>query len=212
MSTADLFEESAEEYDKWYERHPEIAESEARLVELMMKDAPRPALEVGVGSGFFAARAGVEVGLDPAAAMLRLARKRVNHLVRGTGEHLPFADSSLGSVLIVVTLCFAEDPVEMLKEAHRALKEGGVVVVCVIPRDSSWGSLYAELGRRGHKYYSRARLYSKQEVIYMLKAAGFLVERAAGVLRSPPPSAKLEEPSEELEGAGFVCIRGAKVR
>ncbi|MEN2999623.1 MAG: methyltransferase domain-containing protein [Acidilobaceae archaeon] len=210
MSTSDLFEEGAEEYDRWYLEHPEIAESEGRLVESFMKGSPEPRAEIGVGSGYFAGRAGVSIGIDPARAMLRLARKRVEHLVRGTGEDVPLADSSLGSVLLVVTICFADDPQRLLRESFRVLRRGGVVVVCVVPRDSPWGELYTDLGRRGHKYYSRARFYEKREVVQMMREAGFEVVEAAGTLRSGLEARGPEEPSQDLEGAGFVCFKGVK--
>ena len=41
------------------------AENEVKLVKLMVSRAPRPILEVGVGTGYFAGRVGAEAGLDP---------------------------------------------------------------------------------------------------------------------------------------------------
>ncbi|MCX8165819.1 MAG: class I SAM-dependent methyltransferase [Acidilobaceae archaeon] len=210
MSTRDLFEENAEDYDRWYEENAEVAESEGRLVESLMSAAPEPRAEIGVGTGYFAKRAGVGIGIDPAAAMLRIARGRVEHLVRGTGEHLPLADSSLGSVLIVVTICFADDPRKMLEESFRVLRKGGIAVVCVVPRDSPLGELYIDLGRKGHRYYSRARFYGKSEVALLMREAGFEVVEALGTLRHGLKARVPEEPSRELEGAGFVCFKGVK--
>ncbi len=69
------------------------AENEVKLVRLMVNGAPRPILEVGVGTGYFAGRVGAEVGLDPSMKMLEIARMRgVGLLVRGVRESMPFKD------------------------------------------------------------------------------------------------------------------------
>lgn len=51
MSTAPLFDELYERYDKWFEKNVITAENEVKLVKLMVSGAPRPILEVGVGTG-----------------------------------------------------------------------------------------------------------------------------------------------------------------
>ncbi len=52
------------------------AENEVKPVKLMVSGAPRPILEVGVGTGYFAGRVGAEAGLDPSMKMLTVARMR----------------------------------------------------------------------------------------------------------------------------------------
>lgn len=214
MSTAPLFDELYERYESWFKRNLVIAESEARLVEYMMRGAPRPILEVGVGTGFFASRVKAEVGLDPSANMLLVARERgIPLLVRGVGERMPFRDSVFGSILIVVTLCFVDNPLEVLRESHRILRDDGILVSCIVPRDSTWGSYYEMLGAKGHPFYSKARFYTLGEVEWMLKTTGFKVMESMGVLSYPPGvEPKLEDPMSDVKGKGFICIKSIKVR
>jgi Methyltransferase domain len=84
--------------------------SEVACLRPLLDGLPRPRAEIGVGSGRFAAALGVEVGLDPAAAPLALGASRGVRVVQGVGERLPFRSGVFGAVLVIVTVCFADDP------------------------------------------------------------------------------------------------------
>ena len=211
MSSIEVFERLSDRYDSWFERNRLIAEAEARLVSSMVEK--RPILEVGVGTGFFASRIGAEAGVDPSMGMLGRALSRMPRslLVRGVGERLPFRDSAFSTVLIVVTLCFVEDPRKVLLESRRVLSGGGDLVACIVPRDSPWGRFYESLGSRGHPFYSRARFLSLGELRSLIAGAGFeVVEERAVLGFSPWEEPRLEEPSRDVRGKGFVCVKAVK--
>ena len=212
MSTARLFDEYYERYDSWFERNTVTAENEVRLVETVMEGAPKPIVEVGVGTGYFASKVNVDVGLDPSIKMLEVARMRgLELLVGGVGELAPFRDGSFGTVLIVVTLCFVDDPVSVLRESHRILRDNGVLVTCIIPRDSAWGAHYVELGLKGHIFYSKARFYTLNELKKMLETTGFRVVDVMGTLSyTPHDKPRVEEPSREVKGRSFICVKSIK--
>ncbi|MEM3833302.1 MAG: class I SAM-dependent methyltransferase [Thermoprotei archaeon] len=178
----------------------------------MMKDAPKPSIEVGVGPGFFALAANIDTGLDPSINMLKLAKDRgIDNLILGVGEHMPLRDSTFGSTLIVVTLCFVDDPLTALKESYRVLRRGGYIVTCIIPRDSPWGKYYSDLGVKGHRFYSRAKFYTINEVIEMLEISGFKILDFGGTLSTSPNEApRVEEPSTDINGKNFICIKAIK--
>jgi SAM-dependent methyltransferase len=187
------------------------AANEARLVREALRGAPRPCVEVGVGTGFFAARLGCEVGVDPSLGMLERARRRLALLLAGRGEALPLAPEAFGSALVSVTLCFADDPLLLLKEIARALKPGGVLAVCIVPRDTPWGRLYASKGRMGHPLYSAARFYTLEEARRLAEQAGFRVERVMATLSYPPwGRPRLEYPHPPQGREGFACLRAEK--
>jgi len=50
-------------------------------------------------------------------------------IVRGVGEKLPFADGVFETVMICETLDHALDPVLVIREARRVLKEGGLLAI-----------------------------------------------------------------------------------
>ncbi len=73
---------------------------------------------MGVGTGRFAAPLGLRAGVDPAREMLRLAPRELD-LVEGVGEMLLLRSRAFPCVLLVVTLCFVQDPAAVLREAMR---------------------------------------------------------------------------------------------
>lgn len=209
--TAPVFERLADRYDRWYQ-------GPAGRVALPMEvDCNRPLLagtvpprlEVGVGSGRFARALGIGVGLDPALAPLHLARDRGVGVVGGVGERLPFPDRAFGAMLVVVTLCFADDPGALLAEAKRVLRPGAPVVVGVVLADSPWGRWYRIKGAGGHPFYAAARFLSRGELGDLLEQAGFQVTSARSVLLQAPTQSPCPEPvlDGEVDGAGFVCLK-----
>ena len=152
VSTAGLFERLAAGYDARYEGPAGAAvfPSELACLEPLMAGLPRPWAEIGAGSGRFAAGLGVDVGLDPAAAPLAIARSRGIRAVRGVGEQLPFRSGVFGAVLIVVTICFVGDPAALLAEARLVTRDDGAVVRGEVFAESQWGRFYRHKAARGH--------------------------------------------------------------
>ncbi|HDD66675.1 MAG TPA: methyltransferase type 11, partial [Nitrososphaeria archaeon] len=74
MSGFRIFDLKARDYDRWYDRHRITYLNELKLVRSF---GCARALEIGVGTGRFAADTGVVVGVDPSLSMLRMAPSRV---------------------------------------------------------------------------------------------------------------------------------------
>ncbi len=161
-----------------------------------------------MGSGRFAAPLGVWLGVDPARPMLRLAKVRGVEVAEGVGERLPFRSDSMDTALLVVTLCFVEDPLAVIAEAARVARR---VVSCIVPKGSSWGRLY-ESRRMVSPFYKHARFYSIAEVAEMYRVVGLGLEGCVSTLYEPPPgpSEPVEPRRECAEEAGFVCLMGVK--
>ncbi|MGC9131657.1 MAG: class I SAM-dependent methyltransferase [Pyrobaculum sp.] len=198
----EVFRQRAADYDRWYERHRAIYASELAAVERLGCGG---GVEIGVGTGRFAAPLGLRAGVDPAREMLRLAPRDLD-LVEGVGESLPLRDGAYPCALLVVTLCFVDDPAAVLREAARVAQR---VAACVVPGKSPWGRLYAELGARGHPFYSKAKFYTLAEVAAM--ARGLAPARVVATLFTPPPGPDAPEDPvdtgiDEAERAGFACL------
>ena len=208
INSANLFNKNWERYDDWFEKHKNAYFSELKALKKVIPEGF--GLEVGVGSGRFAFPLEVKLGIDPSKNMLRGAKGRGIQVIQGAGEELPFKDGSFDFVLIVVTLCFVENPVNVLSEARRVLKRGGRLIVGEINKERWLGQIYEDR-RKKSQFYIVATFYSSNEIIEMLDRVGIRYLESYQTLMSPSiPPEMLEEPERGLDKGGFVVIVGVK--
>ena len=209
MANIEPFEEHAERYEQWFERHEAVYRSELNAVAHFVKPGDR-GLEVGVGTGRFAVPLGITDGVEPSGRMAQIAREKGVTVTLAAGEELPFDDDTFDLVLMVTTICFLGDPLRALKEARRVVPEGGYVVVGFVDKGSALGEKYLA-GKDDNVFYRPARFFSTKEVLDLLEEAGFSGFECVQTVFGP-----LEEISEEQqfrEGygeGGFVAIRGRR--
>jgi len=206
------FDQLADQYDNWFEskKGQQIFRVEAECIRNLMEETSRPWLEVGVGTGRFAAALTIDEGVDASPSVLRYAAKRGIRVKRGKAEKLPYKSNSFGITLLVVTICFLDDPAKALKECLRVLRKDGQLIIGLVPRNSSWGKAYTRKGAKGHPFYSAATFYTTQQVIRLAEQAGFVLNRATSCLFEHPDKKvkRYALPREGLtKGAGFVGMR-----
>ncbi|MDY6943642.1 MAG: class I SAM-dependent methyltransferase [Pseudomonadota bacterium] len=167
-------------------------------------------LEIGVGTGRFAAPLGIQVGLDPAASMLSQALQRRISVVQGIAEALPFADEMFDSALMVVVLSFLDDVVAGLTEIHRVLKPGGVLVIAFLDHDSPTGRDY--LARRAHEvFFKDATFYGSAEVERLLGEVGFHdLCWVQTLFHSPEQITEIEALRPGRGDGAFVVVRASR--
>jgi ubiquinone/menaquinone biosynthesis C-methylase UbiE len=207
-----IFDILTNKYDAWYdsEEARPLYESELECLRPMVEGSPSPILEIGVGTGRFAMHFPGATGIDPSLNCLRIAEKRGVKTVHGYGEDLPFGDETFGCVLIIVTLCFVERPLEVLREAKRVLRKEGSIIIGLVPKDSPWGNFYEEKKKAGHPFYRNARFYTLKDIEGMLHTTGLRIsEIRSTLLQRPDEPRRVEEPVEGyVSEAGFLCIEG----
>lgn len=215
-SSAPEPENFAAQYDAWYDSRKgrTLLELETDCLRPLVQRFPRPCLEVGVGTGRFAAALDVEYGVDPSEAALEIARRREITVAQGIAEDLPFEDSRFGCVLFTFSLCFVADPVLAFAEAHRVLTKGGGVVLGLLLRGTPWADEYARRGAQGHPIYRSAQFHSLAEIESLLARARFHIVDCSSSLFQPP-GVDSYEPEESVPGcrpgAGFTAIAAARV-
>ncbi len=206
MTGTSAFDTETERYERWFTRNDSAYRSELAVMHALLPEAG-PTLEVGVGTGRFAALLGVEFGIDPSLAMLRYAAGRGVRVVGGIAEALPFRDATFASVLVVTTICFVDDARGMLSEARRVLTPDGSLVIGFIDRDSPLGRHYVA-NQAGNVFYRNARFFSAQELADLLQRAGFAPRQWLQTLtRSPDDTDVPETPSPGRGSGGFVGVR-----
>ena len=169
----DLFDRYAEEYDRWFEEHPDEYHAELAWIRRVIPPIDSRAIEVGVGSGRFAAPLGIRLGIEPSRALGRMARRRGIEIIRGRAESIPIRNGSCSFVLLVTVICFLDDPPLAFRELHRILAPRGILVLLFIERGGRLARTYLH-GGGNQRFLSRARFYSSGEVKEFLKD-GYLV-------------------------------------
>jgi SAM-dependent methyltransferase len=107
-------------------------------------------------------------GIDFSPLACELARERVPaEILLGSIGALPFADASFEAVTSCDVVCQVADPVQAVREFHRCLKPGGLLVLTMPAYQWMYSYHDREVGN--------LRRYSRKEVGGLLAAAGFSV-------------------------------------
>ena len=204
-----IFDALAREYDRWFDAHTYAYESEVLAVRSLLPQGGK-GLEVGVGTGRFASRLGIKVGVEPARAMAAIARDRDIEVYETTAEELPFTNGSFDFVFMVTAICFFSDPLRALRKGSRVLKPLGHIVVGMIDKDSPVGKSYED--RRSESvFYQYAHFYSVTQVIDWLIRSGFgAIKTRQTIFKRPEEMTALEPVKEGYGEGGFVVIAAQK--
>lgn len=209
MSKAEPFDRHATEYDNWFISHRFAYESELEAVRQHLPQG-RTGIEIGLGTGRFAAPLGVQFGLEPSARMREAARQRGIEVVAGAAEAIPFGDSTFDFALMVTTICFLDDLERSLGEAHRVLKREGSLIIGFIDRASSLGQSY-ERHKESSTFYRGATFYSVAEVISALNKTDFRDFTFSQTIFRDLSNIDSVEPVKPGYGKGsFVVVRARK--
>lgn len=209
MAKIEPFEIFPDRYEEWFEANKFVYESELKAVRALLPENGT-GVEIGVGSGRFAAPLGIKLGLEPSAEMRKIARSRGIEAIDGVAESLPFPDAQFDFVLMVTTICFLDDIDAAFKEAFRVLKPGGYFILGFIDKESPIGRLYQKY-KDQNPFYKIADFYSVNEVTQHLKQAGFDCFHFTQTIFHNLPEIKEVEPVKEWYGEGsFVVIRAKR--
>jgi len=152
-------------------------------------------LEIGSGFGSFVISANQNnmncVGIEPDRYAVLASRElcKENHIHSpiccGVGEHLPFKDCSFDLVVSFQVLEHTRDPEQVLGEAVRVLKEGGILYFNVPNHNFLWEAhygiiwptflpkaitkFYVRLKKRDPTFFDSIRILNKKKLLAYLE-------------------------------------------
>ena len=202
-----IFDRYYKKYDAWYDKNKFAYLSELEAVKKVLPKRGK-GLEIGVGTGRFAHAVGITAGIDPSKNMIRIARKRGVDARLGSGECLPFKNSTFDYAAIIITICFVKAPQKVLKEARRVLKKNGKLIIGIINKDSFLGKFYQ---KKKSVFYKQANFFSPKEVTDLLKVARFShFSYYQTLFKSPGKINLIERPQKGFRKGAFVVISARK--
>ena len=76
MPKTEPFEKYSDAYDEWFEKNRELYDAEVEAIRQLVPWPGANGVEVGVGSGKFAAPLGIKIGVEPSEKMAIKAEKQ----------------------------------------------------------------------------------------------------------------------------------------
>lgn len=166
-----VFDNVAEQYDKWFDVHTAAFESELNALRKVVPFS-KEGLEVGVGSGRYAERLGIQTGLEPSEKLADFARLRHINVFTGTVESMPFNNQQFDYVLLNTVLCFVDDPLTALFEVKRVTKMNGRIIIGMYDINSLLGQSHMAR-RHENPIWLYAHYHSVPEVLNLLHQINF---------------------------------------
>lgn len=209
MSRITPFQEHSDQYEAWFEQYPFVYQSEVEAVRALLPQN-KNGIEIGVGSGRFAAPLGITAGVDPSATMRALAEQRGIHTIEGEAEALPLDDWQFDFALMVTTICFLDDVEVAFTEVRRILKPGGQFIIGLVDAESPLGRVYQQM-KEQDVFYREATFYSLEQVLDYLKRTDFHSFSFRQTIFQPLDEIKEVEPVKDGYGEGsFVVIHAVR--
>ena len=217
-----VFNEIADSYDGWYNSKlgSFVDTVETGLAFKLFKvKKGMTVLDVGCGTGNFSiklANLGCKVtGIDISDRMLDLGRKKARSLGLDIEFYsmdvydMAFKDDHFDAAFSMAAFEFITKPEKAVEEMFRVTKTGGAILIGTINKDSRWGELYIEKGRREDSDIFRYAHFKTPDDLKELKKDKLI--NYGQCLFIPPDIAEEEINMErelelsKTERGGFIC-------
>jgi SAM-dependent methyltransferase len=211
----EAFNIAAVTYDDWY-KHPQgiqIFEAEKKALNIMIPEMGL-GLEIGSGTGAFAKSLEndnrIIICIDPSRGMTDRAKQRGLICILGVGDSLPLRKGIINFIYMVTVIEFIPNPLSIFRDAKEVAR-GSPLFILFINKESNWGDLYTEIGRKGDPVFKHAKLYTLEDIDHLLKKSNYKITISIGTLNSNPQDqiidSELLTPSAK---SGVILVKAEK--
>lgn len=211
MLKTEIFDKYVEDYEAWYDKYPEVYQSELAALKEQFKKLPENirGIEVGIGTGRFAKPLGIKEGIEPSEAMAKKAVRRKIEVLKGVAEYLPYGDLQFDFVLFV-TICHLDNVKLAIEQAHRVLKHKGAIIIGFLDKDQSVPKEYKERSERS-TFFNKVQFYSVKYIKEIIEETGFKNLEFNQTLFGTLDSIKeIQLPKSGYGQGSFVVIKATK--
>ncbi|MGA1847623.1 class I SAM-dependent methyltransferase [Deferribacter abyssi] len=203
------FKRFSKEYDEWFLENKNMFLSELNIFKKL--GIYGKSIEIGVGTGKFAIPLGIKFGLEPTREMHCKIKNKIA-IIEGVAEYLPIRTEVMNWVVMITTICFVTDPLLSIKEMFRILKRNGKCAIGFVDKNSTIGMYYQKIKNQS-KFYKEAIFFSTNELLDMMKTAGFSHIKVWQTLYGSFDNfrGKIQEPKTGYGEGSFVVIVGSKL-
>lgn len=173
MEKESPFQTSVSEYEEWFKKNDKLFASELEAIRQILPCYGK-GIEIGVGTGIFAAELGVRYGVEPSEIMRNEAIKKSLSVKNGVAEALPEDDCTFDFAMMITVDCFLEDILKAFSEVWRILVDDGLFIIAFLDRATKLGKLY-EKNKHKQNSYKNANFHTSDEISALLEAAGFKI-------------------------------------
>lgn len=204
---ADAFDRKAPVYDRWFEKHKNLYQSELSAIQKAIPEN-QTGIEIGVGTGRFAEPLNIQYGIEPSENMAKFAEQRGITVYRAYAENIPLENATFDFALMVTTICFLSDIQKAFSEIYRILKPQGAIILGIIDKNSKLGKQY-EKQKPENEFYKDAHFHSTQAITKYLKQTGFR-DFSYWQTLTKPASHVVEQAVQSYGTGSFVVIKAIK--
>jgi len=162
MAKTTAFDAHITEYDNWFVRNRFAFLSELNAVKHVLPQVDG-VIEIGIGSGIFAAPLGIQRGVDPSMAMREKAKQKGIEVLDAVAEKLPYANASINGAVMITSICFVDDIYQAFNEVYRVLKKNGFLILGFVDKDSPVGKEYLK-HKAESMFYNDAVFWGTEEL------------------------------------------------
>ena len=209
MPKTEPFDNYSDEYEDWFIINKYAFQSELNAIKKAFPGNGE-VVEIGIGSGIFAAPLGIKEGIEPSEAMREKSKKRGVSVMDAVAENLPYTEQSKDAVLMVTTVCFVDDIYKSFQEVHRVLKDDGHFIIGYVDKNSPIGKFYLEQ-KDENVFYIDAIFFGTEELYKILKETGFKINNTYQTVFGKID--EINKVQNVLDGYGqgsFVVIKAQK--